>query len=118
MSIESQAILAGHVPVEEIARLIKSEVAGTVSVRSMQRPQYKMIEVEHIDGSWSAFSVFLESWAADDYASVFIGPSTLVTVDYSPLTFSLICSVTAAIGGFTRKTEGEPWVELEPARIG
>lgn len=117
MSIESQAILAGHVSVEEIARLIKSEVAGAVNIRSMQRPQYKMIEVEHLDGSWSAFSVFLESWAADDYANVFVGPSTMMTVDYSPLSFAIIRSVTAAIGGMVRKTEAEPWNELEPARL-
>ncbi|WP_439547054.1 hypothetical protein [Sandarakinorhabdus sp.] len=117
MSIESQAILAGHVSVEEIARLIKLEVAGAVNVRSMQRPQYKIIEVEHLDGSWSAFNVFLESWAADDYANVFIGPSTMVTVDYSPLDFSIIRSVAAAIGGITRKTEAEPWTEMEPARL-
>lgn len=117
MSIESQAILAGHVSVENIARLIKSEVAGAVNVRSMQRPQYKLIEVEHLDGSWSSFNVFLDSWAADDYASVFVGPSTMVTVDYSPLSFALIRAVTAAVGGLARKTGAEPWTELEPARV-
>lgn len=117
MSVECQAILAGHVPVERIVRLLKAEVSGPVAVRDMQRPEYKIIEFQKLDGSWTAVNLFLDSWAADDYVDIFHGPSTLLTAEYSPQNFNLVRSIAAAIGGLARKTPAEPWVELEPARI-
>jgi len=115
MSIESQAILAGHIPVERIVRLLKAEVSGPVAVRDMQRPEYKMIEFQWADGSWSALNLFLNSWAAEDYADAFQGPSTLMTAEYSPRNFNLVRSLASAIGGLARASESEAWVE--PARI-
>lgn len=116
MSIESQAILAGHVSVERIVRLLRAEVSGSITVRDMQRPEYKMIEFQWADGSWSALNVFLNSWAAEDYADAFKGPSTFLAADYSPRMFNIVRSLAAAIGGLARPSDAEPWVELEPAR--
>lgn len=53
MSVESQAILAGHIPVDRIVRLLKAEVRGPVAIRDMQRPEYKIIEFQKLDGSWA-----------------------------------------------------------------
>jgi hypothetical protein len=117
MSVESQAILAGHIPADRIVRLLKAEGSGPVTVRDMQRPEYKIIEFQKVDGSWVALNLFLDSWAADDYADVFQGPSTLMTAEYSPQNFNLVRSIAAAVGGLARKTGAEPWVELEPAQI-
>ena len=117
MSIESQAILAGHFSVDQIVGLVKSEISGKVTVRDMQRPEYKIIEFQKLDGSSIALNVFLSSWAAEDYSDVFTDPSTFMTTEYSPQNFNLVRSITAALGGRARKTEAEPWVELEPARL-
>lgn len=116
MSVESQAVLAGHVPIERIVGLLKTELSGRISVRDMQRPEYKVIEFQKLDGSWSALNLFLNSWAADNYADAFQGPSTFLTAEYNPQNFNLVRSIAAAIGGLARKTEAEPWVQLEPAR--
>lgn len=116
MSIESQAILSGHVPIERILHLLKMDVSGAITVRDMPRPEYKVIEFQRIDGSWSALNLFLNSWAADDYADAFQGPSTFLTAEYSPQNFNLVRAIATAVGGLARKTEAEPWVELEPAR--
>jgi hypothetical protein len=116
MSVESQVILAGHVTVEHIVKLLKAEISGPIVVRDMPRSEYKVIEFQKVDGSWSALNLFLQSWAADDYADAFQGPSTFLTVEYNPQNFNLIRSIAAAVGGFARKTEAEPWVELESAR--
>ncbi len=117
MSIESQAILAGHVPVERIVGILKSEIGGPIAVRDMQRPEFKVIEFKKGDGSWTAINLFLDSWAAEDYADAFKGPSTLLTAEFNPQNFSVVWSIAAAIGGLARKTAAEPWVELEPVRI-
>lgn len=117
MSVECQAILAGHVSVDRIVRLLKSEVSGPVAVRDMQRPEYKIVEFQKVDGSWCALNLFLDSWAADDYADAFQGPSTFLTAEYNPQNFNLVRSIAAAVGGLARKKESEPWVELESARI-
>lgn len=117
MSLESQAILAGHVAPERIVGLLKAEISGAVVLRDMQRPEYKTIEFQRVDGSWSVLNLFLNSWAADDYAEAFQGPSTFLTAEYSAQNFSLVRSIAAAVGGLARKTEAEPWVELEAARL-
>lgn len=117
MSVESQAILAGHIPVDRIVRLLKAEISGPVTVRDMQRPEYKIIEFQKLDGSWASLNLFLDSWAAEDYADAFQGPSTFLTTEYNPQNFNLVRAIAAAIGGLARKSEAEPWIELEPARI-
>lgn len=116
MSVESQVILTGHISVEQIVRLLRAEISGPVVVRDMQRPEYKVIEFQKVDGSWSTLNLFLNSWAADDYADAFQGPSTFLTAECNPQNFNLVRSIAATIGGLARKTEAEPWVELEPAR--
>jgi hypothetical protein len=117
MSIESQAILAGHVPVDRIVSLLRSEVSGEITVRDMQRPEYKVVDFQKIDGSWTSLNLFLDSWAAVDYAEAFTGPSTLMTVEFSPQNFNVVRAITAAIGGLARRTADEPWAALQPARI-
>lgn len=112
MSIETQAILVGHVAPDDIVRLLKSEVSGKIVVRDMQRPDYKIVEFKKLDGSVTALHLFLNSWAADDYADVFQGQSTFMTAEYSPQSFPVVRALTAAIGGFVRKTGGEAWSEL------
>ena len=116
MSIESQAILAGHVPVDRIVSLLRFEISGKIIVRDMQRPEYKIVDFQKLDGSWASLNLFLESWAADDYAEAFEGPSTLMTVEFSPQSFNVVQAITAAIGGLARPTANDPWAALEPAR--
>jgi hypothetical protein len=116
MGIESQAILAGHVAVERIVTLLRSEISGKITVRDMQRPEYKIVDFQKVDGSWTSLNLFLESWAADDYVEAFAGPSTLMTVEFSPQNYNVIRDLTAAIGGLTRRTVDEPWDALAPAR--
>jgi hypothetical protein len=117
MSVESQAILAGHVAVEQIVNLLRAEIGGNVVVREMQRPEYIIIKFEPADGTWSAMHVFLESWAADDYAEAYKGPSTLMTAEYTPQNLVLMETIAAAFGGLIRRSSTEPWVALGSALI-
>lgn len=110
MSIETQAILARHVSADEIANLLALTIAGKISVRNMHRPEYTILEFQAGDGTWSAFNLFLDSSVAEDYADTYQGPSTFITAEYSPRNFELIRLITAAVGGFARKTSAEPWV--------
>lgn len=113
MSIETQAILSGHIAVERIASLLSSETGDKVAVCSMQRAQYKILDVQHPDGGSTALHVFLESWAADDYVDAYQGASTFVTAEYSPRNFDILRTLTAVTGGLTRRTTAEPWTALE-----
>jgi hypothetical protein len=117
MSVQTQAIFAGHLSVDSFVRLLVAAVGSAINVRDMQRPQYKIVEFQKPDGSWTALNLFLDSWAADDYADVFEGPSVLLTVDYTPENFSLIRTMAASVSGLVRKTEADPWVELKPSRV-
>lgn len=116
MAVESQAILSGHISVEQVVRLLKLEVTGPIKVRDMHQPEYKMVEYRKVDGSWSSLNLFLNSYAADDYADAFKGPSTFLTTEYSPQNFNLVRLIAAAVGGLARKTGADAWIELAPAQ--
>lgn len=118
MSVESQAILSGHVSLDHLRKLIETEAGHPVVVRDMRRPEYKIIEFRNAGGSWSVLNVFLNSWAADDYAGAFKGPSTFLTAEYTPQNFNLVRSIAAAVGGLARKTDAEPWAELDAEAAG
>jgi len=112
MSMETQAIYAGHVDVRALAVLLESAMVGRATVRAMHKPDYRIIEVARSDESVSAVHVFLNSWAAEDYSSVFTGPSTFATVQYSPRDYEALRAVAVSIGGTIRKTTADPWVEV------
>lgn len=116
MGIETQVILAGHVRVDQIVTLLKSQASGNIIVRDMQRPEYKIVDFQKVDGSWTSLNVFLESWAADDYYEAYAGPSTLLTLEFSPENYNIVQSIATAIGGLARRTAAEPWATLEQAR--
>ncbi len=103
-SFGSQAILVGHVPVDRIVSLLRSEISSIITVRDMQRPEYKVIDLQRVDGSWASLNLFLESWAAEEYSEVFAVPSTLLTVQFSLQNFDLVQAIATAIGGLTRRT--------------
>jgi hypothetical protein len=116
MGLETQAILYGHVSVDQIVRLLRSELVGSINVRDMQRPEYKIVQFVRVDGSTSTINLFLNSWAAEDYADAFNGPSTFLTAEYSPQNFELLRLIAAANGGLARRTAVEAWADLESAR--
>jgi hypothetical protein len=115
MSRETQAILAGHLKPSDVAQLMVAAGKTAVSVRDMQRPEYKIVEFRQADGTWSAINLFLDSWAADDYAHVFTGPGTLATAEYSPDNLGLLRSLVSATGGMLRSDEGQPWIQISAA---
>jgi hypothetical protein len=51
MSVETQAILVGHVSAERVASVLRTEVTGQVAVRDMQRSEYKVVEFQSEDGT-------------------------------------------------------------------
>ncbi|TPE62594.1 hypothetical protein FJQ54_05235 [Sandaracinobacter neustonicus] len=115
MSQETQAILAGHLTADEVAQLVVAAGKTAVSVRGMQRPEYKIVEFRQADGAWSALNLFLDSWAADDYAHVFTGPGTLATAECSPDNLGLLRSLVSATGGMLRIDESQPWMQISAA---
>lgn len=115
MSIETQAILLGHVTVEQITNLLSAGSRNKVTVRNMQRAQYKILDLQDSEGNSTAIHVFLESWAADDYADAFQGPSTFMTAEYNPRNVEVFRALISSMGGLTRRTTDDPWIALEPS---
>lgn len=114
MSIETQAILVGHLTATEVLAFLARQPSSQVLIRDMQRPDYKVIEFARPGGQLAALHLFLNSWAAQDYADVYSGPSTFVTVEYSPENADLLRAMVEEIGGFLRQMNSEQWVQLTP----
>lgn len=105
MSLQTQAILQGHLTAAEIAvRIEQASRFKVLGYRTMRIPEHVLFELEDSGGNVLAVEAFLNSWAADDYASVFSGPSTLLTMEYSPEAKLLLLSVSAS-SGFWREND-------------
>ncbi len=113
MSIETQAILPSHYTSDQLSKILKSECQVKIEdVRAMHRPEYNIIEFIDNRGKLQALNVFLNSYAGPDYATIYSGESTLVTVEFSPWNFDVICALVASTGGFVQRSNGEPWKRI------
>lgn len=111
MSLNSNAIIFGHQNVDVIVSIIERRaMSKKTQVRDMHRDDYKVIEFITDKGRGDSVDVFLNSYAAEDYSSVFQGDSTFLTVAYSPDNYELLCEITEALGGLVQKTSDEKWI--------
>lgn len=114
MSLQTQAILPGHLTVAEIAiRIEQASAFKVLGYRTMRVAEHVLFELENADGTVLCVEVFLNSWAAEDYAAVFSGESTLLTLEYSHFA-AVLMQTLANSGGFWRKTDEsvEGWLKL------
>ena len=113
MSLEIQTILLGHHAAEDIAGCITAPAkAPAVTVRSMHKPDYKLLDGVLEGGQEFAINVFLNSYAAEDHADVFNGPSTFLTVQYDPALVPLMEAVAREFGGFIRVPSSSEWKQI------
>lgn len=116
MSFQTQAILPGHGTAAEIAlRLEQASGFRVLGYRTMRVPEHVLFELEDDRGSVLCVEAFLNSWAADDYAVAYTQPSTLLSMEYSPIAKHLL-RVVAASEGLVRETEMSDWGVATDAR--
>lgn len=113
MSLEIQTILLGHHTAEAIASCLNGhDKATVVAVRPMHKPDYKLLEGVLGTGQEFAINAFLNSFAVEDYAEVFNGPSTLLTVQYGPALAPVMEAVAREFGGYLRVPSSPEWKQI------
>ncbi len=113
MSLEIQTVLLGHHSAEAIASCLNEhDKAATVAVRSMHKPDYKLLEGVLGTGQEFAVNAFLNSYAVEDHVEVFYGPSTFLTVQYDPALIPLMEAVALEFGGFIRVPSSPEWKQI------
>lgn len=113
MSLEIQTILLGHHAAEDIASYLRAPPeAATMAIRSMHKPDYKLLEGVLGGGQEFAINVFLNSYAAEYHADVFNGPSTFLTVQHDPALVPLMEALARAFGGFIRVPSSPEWKQI------
>ena len=113
MGMETQAILIGHLTIDDVCNLLRNGCGiKALEVRAMRSADYKIIEFYDNARTLQAMNVFLNSYAAEDYAAVYEGASTFATIDFSPSSSDLLSRVASAVGGFVQKISGEPWEQV------
>jgi hypothetical protein len=116
MSLQTQAILPGHETAAEIAlRLEQASGFRVLGYRTMRVPEHVLFELEDARGAVLCVDAFLNSWAADDYAAAYSKPSTLLSVEYSPIAARMLRQV-AACDGLVRDNEMSDWGVATDAR--
>jgi hypothetical protein len=110
MSLQTQAILPGHLTAAEIAvRLEQASGFKVLGYRTMRVPEHVLYELEDASGTVMAVEAFMNSWAADDYAAAYNGQSTLLSAEYSPQAIRLLIA-TAGLSGLTREHDLAEWL--------
>lgn len=113
MSIQSQAILIGHLGPHEVMSMIEAVTGCDTDLRAGHKDSYKMIEIAGPAGV-EAVHLFLDSSVAEDYPKVTDEPSTFMSVQSSPFASSMIRRVVEVRGGFFRTPETDEWVKIDP----
>lgn len=114
MSVQSQAVLTGHLQPHEVMARIQAVTGCHTYLRAGHKDSYKMIEITGPAGV-EAVHLFLDSSVAEDYANVTDEPSTFISVQCSPFASDMIRRVVEVQGGFFRRSEMDQWVKLAPA---
>lgn len=113
MSLEIQTILIGHLGADEIANCLeKHGDAENIAVRSMHKPDYKLIEGAMASGQEFAVNAFLNSYALEDHSEVFNGPSTFLTVQFDPTLIPLMEAIVGEFGGYVRVSSSRDWKQI------
>lgn len=111
MGMETQAILIGHLTIDDVCNLLRNECGiKALEVRAMRSADYKIIEFYDSARTLQMMNVFLNSYAAEDYASVYKGASTFMAMDFSPSNSDLLKSAVATAGGYVQRINGEEWL--------
>jgi hypothetical protein len=117
MSLQTQAILQGHSSAAELAvRFGQASDFTVMSYRTLTVTEHVLFELEGPDGELFCVEAFLNSWAADDYAAAFSGPSTLLTGACSPSVTSLLARLAAGGGRYREHDMAEWGPSVAPSR--
>jgi hypothetical protein len=119
MSIQSQAILPGHLSPHDLLAAVQQVSDLTVMLRPTHKPTYWLLEMHGPDGVEAAH-VFLESSVAEDYVDVTVDPSTFLSIACSPVGSEVLHALAHRLGGHFRRTEFDSWRQADqtsmPAR--
>lgn len=116
MSLCTQAVLKGHLAVEDIcARLRSAYGTRDAFARATRSADYWMVEFSDRDGEHRVLNVFLNSYAAGDYRELGVPESTLVTMELGPTSEAVIKALAHGSEGWIRRHDSGPWVQLHRA---
>ncbi|WP_374386539.1 hypothetical protein [Sandaracinobacter sp.] len=113
MSLQTQAILPGHLTAAEIAvRLEEASAMLVLGYRTMRIPEHVLFELEEPNGEILCIEAFLHSWAVEDYAAITKGNSILLTTEHSQRAVDAFRQITTG-GGWMREHELGSWTESQ-----
>lgn len=110
MSLHTQAVISGHLSVEDICRRLREGYgARNVVARPGRHSDYWIVEFVDHGHELRVVHAFLNSWAAEDYAELCAGDSTFVTTECSPSSMRLAEAIVGTTKGWRRWAEADRW---------
>lgn len=113
MSLQSQAILPGHLSPHDVLTAVQQVSDQKVMLRPTHKPTYWLLEM-HCPSGVEAAHVFLKSSVAEDYLDVTAHPSTFLSIACSPVGSEVLRTLALHLGGHFRRTELDPWISADP----
>ncbi len=113
MSLQTQAVVSGHLTVEDIClRLRETGRASDIVARPGRHSDYWIVEFVDDRGGRRALHTFLNSWAAEDYAELGANESTLLSLEFAPDSPTLAEAVIGPSMGWMRRNEADSWTTV------
>lgn len=112
MGLETQAVVIGHLSIEEVCRRLRSAHGiGDAVARPMHHPDYWLVEFTDAGGERRVIDVFLNSFAAEDYVDLCQEPGTLLSTENRLDGVALLQGVIPPSRGWVRAHEADQWTE-------
>ena len=113
MSLQTQAVLKGRLPIEDICRRLRTVYgACDVVARATRNSDYWIVEFQDVNGMPRSLDLFLNSWAKDDYPELPAGDSTLLSTEFSDTSLQIIRASATGSSGWFRRHDSEAWTPL------
>lgn len=114
MGIDAKVVLEGHLSDGDIVNRLASAFRGAhLSSRRMRRPEHVILDMD-FNGHQIAIELFLDSFAAEDYREIHVGPSVLAVFECGALSEDIASALVSDNGGFVMSREGGAWRRIAP----
>lgn len=113
MSLQTQAVIKGRLPIEDICRRLRSVYgACDVVARATRNSDYWIVEFQDVNGIPRSLDLFLNSWAKEDYPELLAEDSTLLSTEFSDTSLQIIRGAATGLSGWFRRHDSEAWMSL------
>jgi hypothetical protein len=115
MGIDTLGVISGHLRISEIENAVRDALPwALVSARQLTGPDVWIVDAISGTEDATTVTVYLNSYAASDYAELGSQDTTLVLVEHGPQSDVLVRKIIGKRSGWIKTHDGAVWQATDP----